>query len=75
MKLTGSLERDARNLVPCPRCGERSGAACFTPSGLVSSSTHAARYELLFQLYNPQLWHVTKRTPPDLVRLPLDLEV
>jgi hypothetical protein len=72
MKITGSLEVDARN-VPCPRCGERSGSPCFTPSGAISSSTHAGRYELLFRLYNPRLWHVNGVA--DHVRMPLDLEV
>jgi hypothetical protein len=84
VKLTGSLEVDARNLVPCPRCGERSGAKCFTPSGAVSNSTHAARYELLTQLFDPRIWAINSETRTALLsktaaaeyfRLPLDLEV
>lgn len=83
MKLTGSLTIDAR-LVPCPRCGERSGAPCFTQSGNVASDVHTERYTLLTMLFNPQVWHInsearrallTRQQPIQSFRMPLDLEV
>lgn len=86
MRITGRLDFDAMNTVPCPRCGERAGAHCFTPKDrrLIYSHTHVERHALLQRLFNPRLWAINSEVRKlymqgqatlDQLRLPLDLEV
>lgn len=42
-RVTGWLFTDATGWVKCPQCGQLPGAACKTPAGRMTGSTHVDR--------------------------------